>query len=164
MVGLILLYTAGGLVGLLFAAFLVLTLYIYYVHWKYSHIPSPKMPSFIYLGHFPDILRARKESGNDELPLSDLILRWYQEVGCPVFVVYFFWRVFVVTLDPEDIQDIVRHQKNNKPKDIMHFFGNLFGERFLGDSLLTIRDHETWKTRRKIYDPAFNKRHLIQIT
>jgi len=33
-------------VGLLFAAFLVLTLYIYYVHWKYSHIPSPKMPRY----------------------------------------------------------------------------------------------------------------------
>jgi len=44
MLGLILLYSGGGLMGLLFAAFLVLTLYIYYVHWKYSHIPSPKMP------------------------------------------------------------------------------------------------------------------------
>ena len=36
--------------GLLFAAFLVLTLYIYYVHWKYSHIPSPKMPRYIGIG------------------------------------------------------------------------------------------------------------------
>jgi len=46
MLGLLSLYTAGGLVGLLFAAFLVLTLYIYYVHWKYSHIPSPRMSRY----------------------------------------------------------------------------------------------------------------------
>jgi len=46
MLGLILLYTAGGFVGLLFAVFMVFTLYIYYVHWKYSHIPSPKMPRY----------------------------------------------------------------------------------------------------------------------
>ena len=46
MLGLLLLYSGGGLVGLLFAAFLVLTLYVYYIHWKYSHIPSPKMPRY----------------------------------------------------------------------------------------------------------------------
>ena len=46
MPGLVLLYSGGGLVGLLFAAFLVLTLYIYYVHWKYSHIPSPRMSRY----------------------------------------------------------------------------------------------------------------------
>ena len=28
----------------------------------------------------------------------------YQEVGSPVFVVFFGWRVTVVTLDPEDIK------------------------------------------------------------
>lgn len=47
MLGLFVLYTAGGLVGLLFAAFLVLTVYIYYIHWKYSHIPSPKLPRYV---------------------------------------------------------------------------------------------------------------------
>jgi len=46
----LLLYAAGGLMGFVFAAFLVLTLYIYYVHWKYSHIPSPKMPRYIGIG------------------------------------------------------------------------------------------------------------------
>jgi len=29
-----------------------------------------------YLGHIPDVLRARKDSGNDELPLSDIIHWW----------------------------------------------------------------------------------------
>jgi len=28
----------------------------------------------------------------------------YQEVGCPVFTIFFFWRVTIITLDPEDIK------------------------------------------------------------
>eukprot|EP00731_Ephydatia_muelleri_P008149 Em0004g487a len=32
--------------------------------------------------------------------------------------------------------------------------------RFLGDGLFTIRDYETWKPRRKMYDPAFNRGYL----
>jgi len=33
--------------------------------------------------------------------------------------------------------------------------------RFFGNSLLTIGNYEMWKTRRRIYDPAFNKRQLL---
>jgi len=28
----------------------------------------------------------------------------YQEVGGPVFTIFFFWRVMIITLDPEDIK------------------------------------------------------------
>ena len=30
--------------------------------------------------------------------------------------------------------------------------------RLLGNGIGTVIDHETWKPKRKIYDPAFNKR------
>ena len=30
--------------------------------------------------------------------------------------------------------------------------------RFLGNGLVVIEDYETWRPRRKLYDPAFNKR------
>ena len=33
--------------------------------------------------------------------------------------------------------------------------------RFLGQGLFTILDYKTWKPRRQIYDPAFNKRYIF---
>lgn len=31
--------------------------------------------------------------------------------------------------------------------------------RFMGDGILTVRHYDSWKPKRKIYDPAFNKRY-----
>ena len=42
-----LLWYAGGLLFLLvFAAWLAVTVYLYLLHWRYAHIPSPKMPRY----------------------------------------------------------------------------------------------------------------------
>uniref|UniRef100_A0A8C6Z4L9 Cholesterol 24-hydroxylase n=1 Tax=Nothoprocta perdicaria TaxID=30464 RepID=A0A8C6Z4L9_NOTPE len=38
---------------------------------------------------------------------------------------------------------------------------NLFGERFLGNSLVTERNYERWHKQRKIMDPAFSRTYLI---
>ncbi|XP_054617410.1 cholesterol 24-hydroxylase-like isoform X2 [Dunckerocampus dactyliophorus] len=37
---------------------------------------------------------------------------------------------------------------------------NLFGERFLGNGLLTARDHEQWYKQRRVLDPAFSSLYL----
>ncbi len=82
--------------------------------------------------------------------------------------------------------------KNNKPKDQSDLVNRLYGERcminpsvynslvphklmlmtycffflyrFLGNGLVSVPDYDTWKPRRKIYDPAFNKRLRVQCT
>ena len=41
-----LLYLFGVLASLPVLAFLLLTAYLHYVHWKYSHIPQPKRPRY----------------------------------------------------------------------------------------------------------------------
>ena len=80
-------------------------------------------------------------------------------------------------------QDITTKPKNNKPENLVWFFKHLFGQRYLRISwyesivlivyydvfvhrlaekaLFSIEHYETWKPRRKLYDPAFNKRSLI---
>ena len=35
---------------------------------------------------------------------TTIFLHRYQKVGVPVFAVFFFWRVWVVTLNPEDVK------------------------------------------------------------
>ena len=40
------LYILGTLVLLLVLAFLAITGYLHYVHWKYSHFPQPKRPRY----------------------------------------------------------------------------------------------------------------------
>ena len=37
-------------------------------------------------------------------------------------------------------------------------------DRFMGNSILTIPDYETWKPRRQLYDPAFKKRLNFSLT
>ena len=46
---LIVLELVGGVLLLTATAFLALTAYTYYVHWKHSHIPSPKLTRFAIL-------------------------------------------------------------------------------------------------------------------
>jgi len=44
MLATLLLYIVGALFLLLFVAWLAVTVYLYLVHRRYAHIPSPKMP------------------------------------------------------------------------------------------------------------------------
>ena len=40
------LYAGGSLFLLVFAAWLAVTVYLYLLHRRYAHIPSPKMPRY----------------------------------------------------------------------------------------------------------------------
>lgn len=41
-------YTVSAVVLFLILAFLAVTAYFHYIHWKYSHIPQPKRPRLAY--------------------------------------------------------------------------------------------------------------------
>ncbi|NXC06615.1 CP46A hydroxylase, partial [Orthonyx spaldingii] len=49
------------------------------------------------------------------------------------------------------------------PKDPMVYgtLFSLFGERFLGNGLVTVCNHEHWRKQRRIMDPAFSRSYLI---
>ena len=95
------LYAGGSLVLLVFAAWLAVTVYLYLLHRRYAHIPSPKMPRYFkvysytgqlqyaklcvtgclcffsfYQGHLPVII---EHVGEEESALF-LILKWYSAV------------------------------------------------------------------------------------
>ncbi|NXM41921.1 CP46A hydroxylase, partial [Gymnorhina tibicen] len=49
------------------------------------------------------------------------------------------------------------------PKDPMVYgtLFSLFGERFIGNGLVTVCNHEHWRKQRRIMDPAFSRSYLI---
>lgn len=152
-------YVLGALALTSAAVFLMVVAYFHYIHWRYSHIPQPKRPSF-FLGHVPDIFQAQRESGNEDLSFTVVLQQWYEHVGSPTFVIFGFHRPLVVTVDPENVKAIVMQPANSKHKDFVKNVMSVMGQRFMGNGLVTILDYETWKPRRQLYDPAFRKSYL----
>eukprot|EP00731_Ephydatia_muelleri_P028804 Em0020g448a len=139
----LILYPGGGLLRLVTTAFLLFSLHVAYIHWKYSHIPSPKMNSF-FLGHIANILTIRKESGNEILPFADVVAK------CPV----------IFSSNPDDVKIMATDEHIDKSAPSIKPIRTLFGRRFMGQGLLTIPDYDTWKPRRKLYDPLFKRSSL----
>eukprot|EP00731_Ephydatia_muelleri_P028730 Em0020g374a len=155
---LILSYSGGGLLLLVITAFLLFSLYVAYIHWKYSHIPSPKMNSF-FLGHFPDILNMRKQSRNEFEPFTKMFAKWAEEKG-DLFVVFFAFKPLVVSINPDDVQRLAYNESVSKSPMNYESLSTLFGTRFMGQGLLTILDYASWKPRRKLYNSSFKRSSL----
>ncbi|XP_028253136.1 cholesterol 24-hydroxylase-like [Parambassis ranga] len=142
------------LVFLLVIAFLGYCLYIRHVHMKYDHIPGPPRDSF-FLGHTPTILKIMKS----EVLFHDKLLEWAETYGS-VFKINFLHSVFVCTTSPEATKEILMSPKYPKDKFVYKRLFSLFGRRFLGNGLVTARDHEQWYKQRRIMDPAFSSLYL----
>ncbi|XP_055005544.1 cholesterol 24-hydroxylase-like isoform X2 [Boleophthalmus pectinirostris] len=56
--------------------------------------------------------------------------------------------------------EILMSSKYPKDKFLYKRLFNLFGQRFLGNGLVTARDHEQWHKQRRIMDPAFSSLYL----
>eukprot|EP00731_Ephydatia_muelleri_P028755 Em0020g399a len=154
----LILYSGGGLLLLVITAFLLFSLYVAYIHWKYSHIPSPKMNSF-FLGHFPDILNMRKQSRNEFEPFTKMFAKWAEEKG-DLFVVFFAFKPLVVSINPDDVQRLAYNESVSKSPMNYESLSTLFGTRFMGQGLLTILDYASWKPRRKLYNSSFKRSSL----
>eukprot|EP00731_Ephydatia_muelleri_P028733 Em0020g377a len=169
------LYPGGGLLLLVITAFLLFSLYVAYIHWKYSHIPSPKMNSF-FLGHIPSMIAMREQSGNEFELFANLVGRWAEHF----FVVFFLVKPLVLTTNPDAVKRVASDEKISKAASTNSRISSVFGKRlvaifhhymcfigtfephprFLGQGLVTILDYETWKPRRKLYDPSFKRNSL----
>uniref|UniRef100_A0A3Q3R6P2 Cytochrome P450, family 46, subfamily A, polypeptide 1, tandem duplicate 4 n=1 Tax=Monopterus albus TaxID=43700 RepID=A0A3Q3R6P2_MONAL len=139
---------------LTFIAFLGCCLYLKYIHMKYDHIPGPPRDSFFF-GHTPTILRMMK---NGEVA-HDKFLEWAEIYG-PVFRLNFLHYIFVTVSCPEATKEILMSSKYTKDKLFCKKLFKLFGQRFLGNGLLSAHNHEQWYKQRRIMNPAFSSLYL----
>ncbi|KAK2890379.1 hypothetical protein Q8A73_018679 [Channa argus] len=121
---------------------------------KYDHIPGPPRGSFVF-GHALTIQRIMK---NDEV-LHQQLLEWAEKYG-PVFRVNTLHYVLLCVNCPETTKEILMSSKYTKDEFSCKRLCNLFGQRFLGNGLITARDHELWYKQRRIMDPAFSSVYL----
>ncbi|XP_029351980.1 cholesterol 24-hydroxylase [Echeneis naucrates] len=142
------------LLCLLFLAFLGLCLYIQYTHMKYDHIPGPPRDSFFF-GHAGTILQIMK---NGDI-IHDKFLEWAEAYG-PVYRINVLHYVALCVSCPEATKEILMSPKYPKDKFVYKRLFNLFGQRFLGNGLVTAPDHKLWYKQRRIMDPAFSSLYL----
>uniref|UniRef100_A0A3Q4I3H1 Uncharacterized protein n=1 Tax=Neolamprologus brichardi TaxID=32507 RepID=A0A3Q4I3H1_NEOBR len=139
---------------LLIVAFLAYCLYVKHIHMKYDHIPGPPRDSFL-LGHSPTFSRILKNGGNVHVKF----LEWAEEYG-PVWRINALHYVLVSVSYPEATKVILMSSKYSKDAFSYKRLANLFGQRLLGNGLVTARDHEQWYKQRRIMDPAFSSLYL----
>ncbi|XP_028295068.1 cholesterol 24-hydroxylase-like isoform X1 [Gouania willdenowi] len=139
---------------LLLIAFIGCCLYIKRIHMKYDHIPGPPRDSFFF-GHASMFVRIMNSG---EL-MHDTFLEWAETYG-PVYRVNFVHFVFVCVYCPETTKEVLMSSKYSKDKFLNSRLFNLFGERFFGNGLVTIVNHEQWYKQRRIMDPAFSSLYL----
>ncbi|XP_073348649.1 cholesterol 24-hydroxylase-like [Pagrus major] len=153
----ILSWTAQALVFvlfLLFLAFLGYCLYIKHLHMKYDHIPGPPRDSFLF-GHSPTFLKVMNEGGI----VHDKFLEWAETYG-PVYRLNLLHYPIICVSCPEATKEILMSSKYPKDDFLHKRLFNLFGQRFLGNGLVTAKDHELWYKQRRVMDPAFSSLYL----
>ncbi|XP_063188954.1 cholesterol 24-hydroxylase [Chroicocephalus ridibundus] len=146
---------AGLLLALALLAFGLFCCYLKCVHAKYDHIPGPPRESFL-LGHLPILWRMMKKQEF----MHDLFLQWAEKYG-PIVRLNAFHRVSVMILTPEGVKEFLMSPQYPKDPLVYGRIFNIFGERFLGNGLVTVCDHEHWHKQRRIMDPAFSRSYLI---
>ncbi|XP_059331138.1 cholesterol 24-hydroxylase isoform X1 [Ammospiza nelsoni] len=149
----------GAAVGLLLAlallAFVLYCCYVQYIHAKYDYIPGAPRESFLF-GHLPIIWRmVRKQEFT-----PDILLQWAEKYG-PVVRINAFHRISVLVVCPEGVKEFLMSPQHPKDPTVYGSLFSLFGERFLGNSLVTVCNHEHWHKQRRIMDPAFSRSYLI---
>ncbi|XP_008936211.1 PREDICTED: cholesterol 24-hydroxylase, partial [Merops nubicus] len=108
------------------------------------------------LGHLPILWRMLRKQEF----MQDLFLQWAEKYG-PIVRLNAFHRVSVMILSPEGVKEFLMSPQYPKDRLVYSRIFNIFGERFLGNGLVTVCNHEHWHKQRKIMDPAFSRTYLI---
>ncbi|XP_068199451.1 cholesterol 24-hydroxylase-like isoform X2 [Antennarius striatus] len=138
---------------ILLAAFLAYCIYIKHIHIKYDHIPGPPRDSFFF-GNSPTIMHIMKNG-----LVHDKYLEWAEVFGS-VYKFSFLHYVFIVVTSPEATKTILLSPKYPKDNFVYKTLFSVFGQRFLGNGLITVQDHEYWYKQRRIIEPTFNTLYL----
>ncbi|XP_061560138.1 cholesterol 24-hydroxylase-like [Phycodurus eques] len=147
-------HVLGSLLFVLFVAFLGYCAYLQYVHLKYDHIPGPPRESFFF-GHSLIVWRTMK---NDDLT-HDVFLKWAERYGS-VYKINVLHHVLIFVSSPETIKEVLMSSKYTKDMFLHKRLFSMFGQRFLGNGLVTARDYDQWHKQRRIIEPAFSSLYL----
>ncbi|KAJ8046087.1 Cholesterol 24-hydroxylase [Holothuria leucospilota] len=147
----------GVVCFLVFALCMYILSKIIFVRWKYSHLPTPKMKSFL-LGHAMYFEEMYKKGGH----ISMLFSQWNKTYG-PIFVIFAVHRVSVMCMEPSIVKELLINTKSTKPAQFYSILHSVFGQRFLGTGLLSVLDNTVWEERRKMFNTAFKRGFLIDL-
>ncbi|XP_070576494.1 cholesterol 24-hydroxylase-like isoform X2 [Ptychodera flava] len=148
----------GGIVWCILVAVVILyTIYTFYQHWKYFHIPGPPRGSYLW-GNLKQIKRAHDAGKTLHF---NILVDWAKQYG-KVYKYFSLHRVTVVVLDPQALQDLLGSGIHPKPHTYSEL-SSLCEERFMGKSLMTEVDNKDWAPRRKFLGTAFQKSCLTSL-
>ena len=155
-VGTILLWVLTGVVCSAFLVFVGFTIYLYYLHAKYDHLPGPKRDGF-FKGNMALVHEKRNKSGVT-------VHQVWAELGLkysPMFVFWFYYRPVVMITDDQAVKEVLITKK--LPRDTFGYdhFSSLFGERMLGRALFSEVSEKEWQWKRSTLDPAFHRPNLL---
>ncbi|KAJ8045987.1 Cholesterol 24-hydroxylase [Holothuria leucospilota] len=147
-------YTALVVLAVVLVAFLAACVFLYRLHSRYDHLPGPKRTSF-FMGNASEFRSAIER----QIPFIQRMLELQQEFG-PVYVIFFFHQAFISVADPATVKELLMNDIHTKP-DSYKVLYEVYGVRFMGKGLVTEQDHSKWYNHRKIFNPAFHRKHLM---
>ena len=143
-----------SLLGLLFTA---CSVYLVFVHWKYSHLPGPKRDSFFF-GNIP-LIRRERERGKIMHELAEDL----HSVHGPVVLMWALHRPFLFVSDPELAKQCMITLNLPKNPGVYSHLAYPFGHRLGGNGLATEVNHDVWQKHRALLNPAFHRRYLMNL-
>lgn len=147
------------LASLLALGFVSFSLYVFYQHWRYRHIPGPARDGF-FTGNVPFIRKEKKRiSGKGMIAIW---FEWYQEYGS-VYVTWVYHVPVVVVSEPDAAKKILVTLNSPKAYRVYSLIGYVFGQRAAGQGVLTEIDHEVWRRKRAMLNPAFHRKYLMNL-
>lgn len=143
--------------SLLALAFTAFSVYLAYLHWKYSHFPGPKRDNF-FSGNIPYILRERARGKI----LHEMFYELHRVHG-PVVLLWGYHNPFTFVSDPELVRKCMITLNLPKNPRVYQHLGYSFGQRMAGRGVLNEADHAVWQKRRALLNPAFHRRYLMNL-
>jgi len=127
---------------------------------KYSHIPGPPTKGIIgfYLGN---LQRIRQVMNSDGKILADLLNEWVHMYGT-VLKFQVFDQTIVFTISKEGVKNVLVSENFPKVPGIYDNVGFPYGERFLGNGLITDTNSNRWKKRRAKINPNFHREYVFK--
>ncbi|KAL9961373.1 hypothetical protein ACROYT_G030297 [Oculina patagonica] len=145
--------------SLLALAFVSFSLYVFYQHWRYRHIPGPARDGF-FTGNVPFVRKERKRVLGRGM--SDIWFKWHQEYGS-VYITWIYHIPVVILSDPDTAKKALVTLSLPKAYRLYSLISFVFGQRGTGKGILTEIDHEIWRRKRAMLNPAFHRKYLMNL-
>nr|UOU03248.1 cytochrome P450 3049E2-2 [Brachionus rubens] len=135
------------------------TFKIYLMRRKYKHIPGPKTKGILefFIGQY---ITINKYTSQNKV-IGQLQQEWAKIYG-PVYVYQFFDEMVCICNEEEAVKMALIDKDLPKSNDVYHMIGFPFGERFMGNGLLTELNLKRWRHRRSLFNHGFKKSVLVE--